>query len=267
MNTDRETNFILNAAAFIFCMIVFYTIAFLIALYVFPKNESGFSAVKKAGGGGKPPKKNPGSPHIQPEPNYTSRRSQDFFKRFKRDYKSAQDFKKPTMGKDVKIYKKLYSKKGGGSGGGGPGSLYRESRIQDLQQLNKRQSGINQLILRFGYNLSEEDADDNFSKIQSNSKWGKYEALRFKTRMLGEKFDLTKDLSIVDNYWKVAKQTDHPDFVTFEDYFWISHAAIFSGRKKEANKYLIKAYNSWPTTDSMFGYVYLLLMASNAIQN
>jgi hypothetical protein len=136
----------------------------------------------------------------------------------------------------------------------------------DPRQLAFRETIVAQFFAKNFFSRAPEDSWEQAQDLSATGPWRGYELDRLKARLLGEQFDESKDPSLLPEYRSAALRAAQSSYVNFEDYFWAGHACLYNRDEKQAAQYFQRAEETWPARDSFYGYIYLFLICTDAIE-
>ncbi len=140
------------------------------------------------------------------------------------------------------------------------------STVSSNEHLALREALVGNFFLHNFYSKSPEKAWNNARNARGSGPWRSYELNRLRTRILGMRFDETKDWQLLADYKATALKTVNSPYTNFEDFFWTGHACLFAKDDRAALKYLQQAELRWPAKDTFYGWVYFYLLCTHAVQ-
>ncbi|RMD82476.1 MAG: hypothetical protein D6820_03655 [Lentisphaerae bacterium] len=142
----------------------------------------------------------------------------------------------------------------------------RSVTYQSAAQARYRQQLLLISIMESPNDLSPEEMEKRFLRVQASGPWKRYEFDRIMTRTLSEYYDRHRRSEILIRYKTFALRTARSMYANFEDYFFAGHTCLYTGDYRQAKAWLAKAEKLWPVRNSFYGYLKLFQICIKAIE-
>ena len=135
---------------------------------------------------------------------------------------------------------------------------------------SKDQLAFRQYLTAYGFqvahNISEEKALDIPPQFQGQQ-WTEYELARARSRVMGTRFDRTRDYSYLPSFYESSKYCYESTFRNFEDLLWFGFAAIHANQLDEARVAFTESAETWPVRDHFYGLIFYFQACIAAIDD